>query len=168
MDVIRKRRSIRRYKPTPVPEDVLTNILEAARLAPSAGNRQPWHFVVVTDPDMRNKLADIHPHAQMVRQSPVCIVPCGEPRLSFPGMNDYWIQDLSAATENILLAAVGLGLGAVWCGVYPVPERVKGTREVLGIPEEVVPFAYIAVGYPAEHKEPRTQYDPSRVHPMRW
>ena len=168
IDNLFARRSIRSFTSQPVSEEQIEMLLKAAMAAPSAGNRQPWHFVVVTDPDMRNKLADIHPHAQMVRQSPVCIVPCGEPRLSFPGMNDYWIQDLSAATENILLAAVGLGLGAVWCGVYPVPERVKGTRKVLGIPEEVVPFAYIAVGYPAERKEPRTQYDPSRVHRNRW
>ncbi|MBM3188713.1 MAG: nitroreductase family protein, partial [Chloroflexi bacterium] len=85
-----------------------------------------------------------------------------------PSVPGYWVQDLSAATENILLAATGLGLGSVWCGVYPREARVKAVRDILGIPEDIVPFAYVAVGHPAEHKEPRTQYDASRVHRERW
>jgi len=143
-------------------------LLKAAMAAPSANNSKPWHFVVVTDPAIRGALAQAHPYARMVAQSPLCIVPCGEPGLSHGSTAEYWIQDLSAATENILLAATGLGLGTVWCGVHPVEGRVAEVRRILNIPEAVVPFALIAVGYPAEKKEPRTQYDPARVHNDRW
>ncbi len=162
------RRSIRQFTAEPVTEDQIRTLLEAAMAAPSAGNRKPWHFVVVTDAEARAKLAADHPYAKMVAQAPVCIVPCGEPASSYPGREAYWIQDCAAATENILLAATALGLGAVWCGVHPIPEREASARRLLGIPEQVIPFAYIAIGHPAEHKEPRTQYDAARVHHERW
>jgi len=158
------RRSIRQFTPEPVsPEDVDT-LLQAAMAAPSASNRRPWHFVVVTSAETRAALAAVHPYARMLPQAPLCIVPCGDPSIS----ETYWVQDLSAATENILLAATGLGLGAVWCGVAGRPERVQAARSVLGIPGGIVPFAYVAIGHPAEQKEPRTQYDAARVHRERW
>jgi len=162
------RRSIRRFTDQPVDADQIDLLLKAAMAAPSANNSKPWHFVVVTDSAVRRTLAQAHPYARMVAQSPACIVPCGEPGISRGSQSDYWIQDLAAATENILLAATGLGLGAVWCGVHPVDERVADVRRILGIPQGVVPFALIAVGHPAERKEPRTQYDPARVHTDRW
>jgi nitroreductase len=162
------RRSIRQYTGDPVAEEQVTLLLEAAMAAPSAGNRKPWHFVVVRDQALREQIAASHPHAKMVRQAPVCIVPCGQPSLSFADRPDFWIQDLSAATENLLLAATALGLGSVWCGVHPVQERVREAREMLGIPEDVIPFCYIAIGHGAEEKEPRTQYDEERVHRDRW
>lgn len=162
------RRSIRRYTSEPVSVEHVTLLLKAAMSAPSAGNRKPWHFVVVADAAQREALSVAHPHAKMLPEAPVCIVPCGEPALSFADRPDYWIQDLSAATENILLAATGLGLGTVWCGVHPVQDRVAAVRQVLGIPEGVVPFALIAVGHPNESKEPRTQYDEQRIHRNRW
>ncbi len=162
------RRSVRRFGDAPVAPEQIDRLLQAAMAAPSAGNRQPWHFIVVTDAATRAQLADTSPYAGMVAQAPLCIVPCGEPALSIAGRTDFWIQDLSAATENILLAAVGLGLGAVWCGVYPLPERASAARGILGIPDEIVPFAYLAIGHPAEHPEPRTRYDPARVRHERW
>ena len=162
------RRSIRAFTAKPVDPVQVQMLLKAAMAAPSAGNRKPWHFIVVTDALAREALAQAHPYAKMLTESPLALVPCGEPSLSFPDRPEYWVQDLSAATENTLLAATGLGLGAVWCGVYPVPERVRALREVLGIPEGLVPFALIPVGHPAEAKEPRTQYDPDRVHRDRW
>jgi len=168
IDNLFARRSIRAFTSEPVTPAQVEMLLKAAMAAPSAANRRSWHFVVVSDPGVRAKLAAVHPHAQMVLQSPLAIVPCGEPALSIPDRQDYWIQDLAAATENILLAATGMGLGAVWCGVHPVPERVRGLRDVLGIPEGVVPFALVPIGHPAEAKEPRTQYDPGRVHSDRW
>jgi nitroreductase len=173
MDVLKidnlfSRRSIRAFTAETVSPAQVEMLLEAAMAAPSAANRKPWHFVVVTDAGVRAKLAEVHPYAQMVLQSPLAIVPCGEPALSIPDRQDYWVQDLAAATENILLAATGMGLGAVWCGVHPVPERVRDVRGVLGISEGVIPFALIAVGHPAEAKEARTQYDPGRVHRDRW
>lgn len=162
------RRSIRSFTAEPVDPAQIELLLKAAMAAPSAGDRKPWHFVVVTDARVRAALAREHPHAAMVSAAPLALVPCGDPSLGIPGRPDYWVQDLAAAAENILLAATGLGLGAVWCGVHPVPDRVSGIRRVLGIPDTVVPFALIAVGHPAESKEPRTQYDPQRVHRDRW
>jgi nitroreductase len=162
------RRSVRRFDQQAVSPEQAQLLLEAAMAAPSAGNRRPWHFIVVTDADTRAQLADSSPYAGMVAQAPLCLVPCGEPALGIPGRPDYWVQDLAAATENILLAAVGLGLGAVWCGVYPMDERVRLAREILGAPESIVPFAYIAIGHPAELPEPRTQFDARRVHRERW
>ena len=162
------RRSIRRYTEEPISDEQVTTLLQAAMAAPSAGNHRPWHFIVVTNPSARMALAELHPYGKMIAHAPVCIVPCGELALAHPSNPEYWVQDLSAATENLLLAAVGLGLGAVWCGVHPMPEREAGVREILGIPEEITPFALIAVGHPAEEKEPRTQYDVGRVRHERW
>ena len=168
IDNLYARRSIRSFTSEPVSQDQIDTLLRAAMAAPSAGNRKPWHFVVVTDAGVRAALAQAHPHAASIAQAPLGLVPCGDPALGFPGRPEYWVQDLSAATENVLLAATGMGLGSVWCGVYPVPERVQAVRRILGIPEEVTPFALVVVGHPAEQKEPRTQYDPQRVHRDRW
>jgi len=162
------RRSIRTFTAEPVDPAHVETLLKAAMAAPSAANRKPWHFIVVTDAGVREALAQAHPHAAMVAESPVALVPCGDPSLGIPARPDYWVQDLAAATENVLLAATGLGLGAVWCGVHPVPERVEALRRILGVPGNVIPFALIAIGHPAEQKEPRTQYDPQRVHRNRW
>lgn len=168
IDNLFARRSIRRYTGQEVTPEEIEVLLRAAMAAPSAGNRKPWHFVVVDEREILGALADAHPYARMLHEAPVCVVPCGEPDLGASGKKGYWIQDLSAATENILLAAVGLGLGAVWCGVFPVQERVKATQRILGLPEHIVPLAYIAVGHPAEKKPPRTQYDATRVHVNGW
>jgi nitroreductase len=173
MDVLRidnlfARRSIRAFTAEPVDPAQIEMLLEAAMAAPSAANRKPWHFVVVTDAGVRQALARAHPHAAMVMEAPLAIVPCGDPSPGIPEIPEYWVQDLAAATENILLAATGLGLGSVWCGVHPVSERAASIRRVLGIPGSVTPFALIAIGHPAEQKEPRTQYDATRVHRDRW
>ncbi len=162
------RRSIRSFTPEPVDPNQVETLLKAAMAAPSAVNRKPWHFIVVTDARVRTALAQAHPHAAAVTQSPLALVPCGDPSLSIFDWPEYWVQDLAAATENILLAATGLGLGSVWCGVHPVTERVEAIRRILGVPEGVIPFALIAIGHPAEQKEPRTQYDAQRVHRERW
>lgn len=162
------RRSIRRYTDEPVTEEQVTTLLEAAMAAPSAGGRYPWHFVVVTDRAQKEALVESHPYASMMLNAPVCIVVCGEPARSIPGREAYWQQDTAAATENILLAATALGLGAVWCGVHPMPDRIAGAARALGLPEGVVPFSYVVIGHPDEEKEARTQYDAERVHHERW
>jgi nitroreductase len=162
------RRSIRSYTSEAVSDEQLQMLLKAAMAAPSAGNRKPWHFIVVKDEQVKRALNEVHPYAEYLLEAPFGIVICGDPSLSFPDRPDYWIQDVSAATENLWLAATGLGLGAVWCGVYPVNDRVEGFRRILSVPEHVVPFALVCVGHPAEEKPPRTQYDPERVHADRW
>jgi nitroreductase len=169
IDLIKGRRSIRRYEHRPVPEELVRQLLEAAMAAPSASNLQPWHFILVTRRDLLDELAERHPYARMLGDAPLCIVPCGDLDLVPDGVSgDFWIQDLSAASQNLLLAATALGLGAVWCGVHPRPERVDMVREVLSIPLRVVPLCLIPVGFPAERKSPRTQYDPLRVHRDVW
>lgn len=168
IDNIFARRSIRKFTTESLTSDQVTTLLKAAMSAPNAGNRQPWHFIAITDPAMRIKLAEIHPYAQMARQAPLVVIPCGEPGRSVPGREEFWIQDVSAATTTMLIAATGLGLGGVWCGVYPDPDRVAQYRNVLGIPERVIPLACVCIGHPDEQKEPRTQYDPERVHANHW
>lgn len=157
------RRSIRRYTSEPISEEEVQALLEAAMAAPSARNAKPWHFVVVSDRERLRQLAEVHQYASMLSEAALGIAVCGE-----PGVSEYWVQDTSAATENILLAATALGLGAVWIGVHPKPEREQKVREVLGLPENITPLCLIAIGHPAEEKPPRTQYDATRVHRERW
>lgn len=173
MDVLKidnlfARRSVRQFTAEAVTDDQILILLKAAMASANAGNRQPWHYIVLKDESVRATMADAHPYAKMARQSPVVIVPCGEPGQSFPGLNDYWIQDLAASTENLLLAVTGLGLGAVWCGVHPNAERVAVVRNVLSIPDHIIPFALVCIGHPGESKEPRTQYNQDRVHLNKW
>ena len=161
---ILSRRSIREYKPDPVkPEDVKT-LLEAAMAAPSASNRKPWHFIVLTDREKIDKIADSHPYGKMLYQAPLCIAVLGDTNIS----ERFWVQDCSAATENLLLAATALGLGTVWLGVYPREKRIESVREVLKLPENIIPLNLISIGHPAEIKEPRTQYDDEKVHQEAW
>jgi nitroreductase len=157
------RRSIRKYTTEPVSEADIQTLLETAMAAPSASNIKPWHFVVVTERETLNALADAHPHGKMLAQATLCIAVCGDPDLS-----RYWEQDCSAATENLLVAVTALGLGAVWLGVHPRDDRKGFTRRILGIPENIVPLNLISIGYSAEEKEPRTQYDEVRVHRGGW
>ena len=163
IDVIFARRSIRRYTAEPVDEKDITTLLEAAMAAPSASNIKPWHFVVVTERKMLDALAEVHPHGKMLFEAALCIAVCGEPAAS-----RCWVQDCSAATENLLLAVTALGLGGVWLGVHPREERVGPVRQVLGIGEDIIPLNLLSIGHPAEQKESRTQYDEKRVHYGRW
>ncbi len=164
IDPILKRRSIRQYTDEPVTEEEVTKLLEAAMAAPSASNKKPWHFIVVTEEDTKAKLSEYGSHWQMLADAPVGFVVCGDTGIS----DRYWVQDGSAATENLLLAASMMGLGAVWLGCWPNPDRVEPVKKLLGIPEGVEPLAVIAVGRPGEVKEPRTQYDEERVHRNGW
>jgi nitroreductase len=163
IQTIFSRRSIRKYTDEPVSESEIKTLLEAAMAAPSASNGQPWHFVVVTDRKTLDALAEAHPHGKMLAQATLAVAVCGDPARS-----GYWEQDCSAATENLLLAVAALGLGAVWLGVHPMADRVAAVRQALGIPDAVVPLCLLSIGHPAEHKEPRTQYDETRVHRDRW
>jgi len=158
------RRSIRKYAAKPVSENYVKAMLKAAMSAPSASNLKPWHFVVVTDREVLDELARVHPHGKMLSEAPLCITVCGDTDISA----SFWVQDCSAASENLLLAAAALGLGAVWLGVYPRQDRVNSIREVLKLPESIIPLNLISIGHPAEKKEPRTQYDEQRVHRQHW
>ena len=162
--IIFARRSIREYTAEVISEKDIKTMLEAAMAAPSASNRKPWHFIAVTDRQILDSLARVHLYGKMLFKAPLCVVVCGDTTISAGS----WVQDCSAATENILLAATALGLGAVWLGVYPREERVDPISKLLNIPETVVPLNMISIGHPAEEKEPRTQYDEQRVHRQQW
>ena len=158
------RRSVRRYTGAPLSEADVKSLLEAGMAAPSASNRKPWHFVVVTEPAGLGKLAAIHPYGKMLSNAGLCIGVGGDLDIS----PDFWVQDCSAATENILVAAATLGLGAVWLGVHPRAERERELKQFLGMPDNVGLLCLVAVGHPAEQPAPRTQYDETRVHRGRW
>jgi nitroreductase len=164
VDTILARRSIRAYTDAPVSPDAVRTLLEAAMAAPSASNNQPWHFVVVTERRTLDALADAHPYGKMLTRAPLCIAVCGDTSRAAR----FWVQDCSAATENLLLASTALGLGAVWLGVYPLDERVGFVRRLLALPRTVTPLNLLALGHPAETKPPRTQYDATRVHRQTW
>lgn len=148
IDAILSRRSIRKYTADPVPENVVNQLLEAAMNAPSASNQQPWHFIVINDRGILDKIPKIHPYSNMLKEAPLAIAVCGDLQLEIN--KGRWIMDCSAATQNILIAAQAKGLGAVWLGVYPVEERVTGIQELLGLPEHIIPLCIVSVGYPAE------------------
>ena len=164
VDTIFARRSIRKYTSEPVSEETIQTLLEAAMAAPSASNRKPWQFVVVTDRETLDALAEAHPHGKMLADAPLGIAVCGD----LTEMERYWVQDCSAATENLLLAVTALGLGAVWLGVHPRDERVSAVRRILELPEHITPLNVVAIGHPAEEKPARTQFDAERVHWETW
>ena len=165
-DPVLSRRSIRKYTGEPVDDATVERLLHAAMAAPSAGNQQPWRFVVIRDRATRTAVTEVHPYSRMLPEAAVAILVCGDPTsCKWPQM---WEQDCAAATENLLIEAELLGLGAVWLGVHPIVERVDGIRALLGIPESVVPFAIVPLGHPAESKPPSDRYDAARIHRERW
>ena len=169
-DAIATRRSIRMFDKTrPVGEDQIERMLRAAMAAPTAVNKQPWEFVVVTDKATLSALSKVHPHARIENGATLVIAVCGATDNGLDGRaKEYWIQDCSAATENLLLAAHGLGLGAVWCGVYPMEERIAPISEILAIPEGYMPLNLVTIGYPAVHPAPKDKWNESKVHRERW
>ena len=162
------RRSVRSYKPLDVEENLVRDLLEAAMAAPSAVAKDPWEFVVVRDRGMLARIAEGLPNGKMLADAPIGVVVCGDIRRAHDGWLSYLLQDCSAAIENLLLAANTLGLGACWLGVHPREERVAHIRSLLSVPDEVIPVAAIAIGWPAESHEPRTRYREAAVHHESW
>lgn len=157
------RRSIRKYTSEPVDEPTLISLLQAAMAAPSACNSQPWEFIVVTDPEILARLRSKLLFARY--NAPAAIVVLGNPAVANnPAAREFWVQDCSAAVENILITATGMGLGTVWIGVHPIAPTIKAVSEILNIPDGVHPLCMIYVGHPAEEKSPRTQFNEQRVH----
>ncbi len=166
LDAIHTRRSIRKYLDKPVPAEMIETVIRAGMAAPSAGNQQPWHFIVITDRAKLDAIPDFHPHSAMVRQTPVAILVCGDPDgKKYPA---FWDQDASAATQNMLLAARDLGLGTVWVGVFPDSGRMDGFRKLLTIPEHIIPFALIPMGWPDATFEAKDRFRPELIHREIW
>ena len=160
------RRSVRAYTDEPVSDEQVQTILAAGMQAPSANNRQPWHFVVLRRRERLDALAEVLPFGKMLAQAPLGIVVCADAGLQ-PNAG-YWTQDCAAATQNILLACHALGLGAVWIGVYPRDERVTPLRKLLSLPAAVTPLCAIAAGHPAEQPAPVDRFLPDRIHEEQW
>lgn len=158
------RTSVRQYADRAVPDSICEKILRAGMAAPSAVNAQPWHFFVIDSRAMKDAVASKFRNASMTAKAPLTIVVCGNLDLA---MKDegvaYWIQDCSAATENMLVAANALGLGGVWCGIYPIAERVELLRALLHLPDNLVPLNVVNFGYPAAPQAPKDKWAPSKI-----
>ncbi|HYA03684.1 MAG TPA: nitroreductase family protein [Syntrophobacteria bacterium] len=168
LSFIFSRRSVRKYQDKQVPKEMLDDLLQAAMAAPSAVAKDPWHFLVIREKDSLNRLAGVLPNAPMLRQATAAIVVCGDIERAHDRQESFMLQDLSAAVENVLLAANALGLGACWLGVHPRKERIDGIRRLFKLPDQIIPVAGIAVGWPAEQPEMRTRYNAGRVHHEKW
>jgi len=166
LDVIRNRRSIRKYLDEPVSLDKLDTILRAAMQSPTARNLQPWEFVVTREKSIMNKIPSVHPYSQMVPSAGAIILVCGN-RKSQEDIS-YLLEDCSAAVENILLETVNQGLGAVWLGVYPREDRIAGIMKLFRLPEHIVPVALVSIGVPGEEKEFEDRFDAEKVHTDIW
>ena len=166
LECIHTRRSIRDFTGQPVDDGLVREVIGAAMMAPSAGNVRPWQFIVLTDRDVLQEAARIHPHAAMCTEAPVSVMVCGDLSLEkYPG---NWIADCSAATQNLLLAAHAKGLGAVWTGLYPEQDRVDGFRQLLGLPDHVVPLVLVPMGYPAHPGGRTDRFDEEKIHGNKW
>ncbi|MGJ8455315.1 nitroreductase family protein [Pseudothermotoga sp. U03pept] len=166
MSTIYQRRSIRKYQDKDIEEELILEVIRAAMHAPSAGNEQPWHFVVIKDRETKEKIVQSHPYAKMILKAPVAVVICAD--LTLVKFGEFWVQDCSAATQNMLLRATEVGLGAVWCGVYPDEARVTAFGRILNLPKNVVAFSLVCIGYPAENPEPVDRFKQERIHFERW
>lgn len=161
-DALLKRRSIRKYLDKEVSDEIIEELLHAAMSGPSACNRRPWIFYVIKDQDKLNELRKASRFSNM--NAPLAIVVVGDLSRSLPlQLKDFWIQDCSAATENILLRATDLGLGSLWCGIYPQKRPVERVKKILGITNSDIPLNIIYIGYSDEEKESRDQYEKNRV-----
>lgn len=160
------RRSIRKYSEKKVNKEQIHELIKAGMYAPSARNQQPWHFIIIDDRQLLNKMMSIHPYAKMLGQAQWAILVCGDEKLELS--KGYWVVDCSAAAQNILLAAHGSGLGAVWLGLHPREERKNDIRKLFGLPDHIQPLSLISVGYPAEEKEQPERFKTERIHHNQW
>lgn len=166
LQTIFSRRSVRDFKHEDISESDLINLLRAGMQAPSAKNEQPWHFVVISDRTLLDAIPAFHPHSEMLKDAPLAILVCSDRKLE--SKRASWLQDCSAATENILLAAHAMGLGAVWLGIFPDSERVFGMQKLLNLPKDIRPVSLVAVGHPASQPDPEDRYKQERVHYNQW
>ena len=166
MKEIFERRSTRKYTDEDVPDESIKELLKAAMAAPSAGNQQTWDLIIVKNRMALNEIPKFHPNAPMLAKAHAAIIVCGVPEREVK-YSGYWVQDCSA-TENILIEAQYLGLGAVWLGIYPHEERISKLRELLEIPENIKPLSIISIGYPAKTKEVSQRFDEKKIHFEKW
>lgn len=166
---IMTRTSVRSYTDKAVSSEQLETLLRCAMAAPTAGNKQPWRFVVINDKAILNTISENFHTMTMAKNASVAIIMCGDTTSTFEGdARDYWIEDVSAASENLLLAAHAMGLGAVWCGIYPQIKRVEQFSEMLQLPTNIIPMGCICVGYPSGETVPKDKWKPEYIHYNTW
>ncbi len=164
LNSIMTRTSVRKYTQEVIPADAITTILKAGMAAPTAGNRQPWRYIVVNDTNIIKQFIKVSKYTEPMNEiAKTAIIVCGVPSESFPDGPTYWVQDCSAATQNILLATHAMGYGAVWCGVHPGGDRVEALRNILNIPQELVPLNIIMMGVPDADPVIKNKWDASKV-----
>ncbi|MFA7658057.1 MAG: nitroreductase family protein [Candidatus Gastranaerophilaceae bacterium] len=170
MNTIFKRTSVRKYLSKPVPPEQVEMLMKAGMAAPSAKNFQPWEFVAIQNRETLLKITEFHPYSFMLKQAPLAIVVCADTEKEIPDLKgfDYWVQDCSAATQNIMLQATEMGLGSVWLGTFPREQIYKPLAELLGVPANIVPFSIIAIGYPDGETEPKNKFDSKKIHYEKW
>lgn len=157
------RRSVRTFLEKEVDDNIITSLLEDAMAAPSACNKQPWEFYVIKNKEIQDKIKSRIMYSKY--NSPIMIIVAGNNELSLTkDNNDFWIQDCSAAIENILLSAVSFGLGTCWCGLYPVEKRAQRIKDLLELPNNIIPLGIIHLGYPNKEVVGRTQYNEDKIH----
>jgi nitroreductase len=161
------RASVRSFDHERIPE-TWDQLLRAAMAAPTAVNRQPWEFVVIEDRSTLDALAESLPYAKMAKQAPGAVLVCAVPARANQQKAEYAVLDASAACENLLLAADALGLGAVWTAVYPQADRQAIVRQILGVPENAIPLAFVPIGYPKVEERPKDKFRPELIHRERW
>lgn len=166
---IMTRTSVRSYSERPVEKETVDTLLRAAMAAPTAGNKQPWRFVVIDEKPTLQYIGENFKTMTMAKEAALAVIMCGDSTATFKGdARDYWIQDVSAASENLLLAAHAIGLGAVWCGIYPQKDRVEQFSTMLDLPENIIPLACICIGYPSGETTPKDKWKPEYIHYNSW
>ncbi|PIV00563.1 nitroreductase family protein [Candidatus Shapirobacteria bacterium CG03_land_8_20_14_0_80_40_19] len=168
LETILTRHSVRHFTGEPVSGDDLKKVLKAGMSAPSAVNTQPWAFIVVTKKKLLDLLCESLSYAKMLDKAGAAVIVCGVPDKDKDYASKFWVMDCSAATENILLAVHGLGLGAVWTAVYPDEEKIKAVREILKIPSEIIPLNVIPIGVPVGDERPKDKFKKENIHREIW
>ena len=166
IQAILTRRSIRKYTPAIIPKDLIETWVNCGMHAPSAGNEQAWHFIVIDDPDILKQIPTFHNHANMITEASIGILICIDSTLEKHA--PMAIQDCGAATQNILLAVHESGYGAVWLGIYPRQQRIDGLRKLLNLPEDIIPFSLLSIGKPDETKKIPDRFKKERIHYNKW
>lgn len=170
MQNILQRKSVRSYSDRPVSRESLDTLTRAAMAAPTGRDMRPWQFIIIDDKETMRQLATKLPYAKMLSEAQAAIAVCGDLSVTDekgkPSTN--WTFDCSAATENLLLQAEAMGLGAVWTAVYPYEDRLPAVKEALGLPEEIVPLNLIPIGYPKGDPQPKDKYDTANIHYNGW
>lgn len=168
IDNILTRVSVRQFTGEPISQQQIDTLLQCAMAAPSALNKQPWAFIVITDTALLQRIGNEMPNSRCQNQPACAFIPCGDLTKAFPDLPEFWINDVSAATENLLLAAHAMGLGAVWTGVHPSAERVAQLQSLLSLPEHIVPLCIVPVGYPAETPAIKEKFSADNIHYNGW